>query len=41
MMVWMVLRHLWQVKAREGTGTATMEQKGFAERDCAVSCWDK
>ena len=31
----MMLRmHLWQVEAREGTGTVVMEQKGLGESAC-------
>lgn len=38
-MGWMVLRHLWQVEAREGNGTVMMEQKALGSRTAVSPVW--
>lgn len=38
MMVWMMLRHLWQVEAEERDCDSQDGAEGFGKKGCGVSC---
>lgn len=38
MMLWMILRHLWQVEAEERDCDCQDGAEGFGKKGCGVSC---